>query len=77
MTGINLSKIQVKNKWDRLKNDWSIWQKLVRKQTGTGWDSTRGVISMDNEWWKKMKKVSVYWLLNFEFFLMLFSLEMK
>jgi hypothetical protein len=77
MTGIELSKIQVKNKWDRLKNDWSIWQKLVRKQTGTGWDSTRGVISMDNEWWKKMKKVSVYWLLNFEFFLMLFSLEMK
>ncbi|PVH36019.1 hypothetical protein PAHAL_7G340200 [Panicum hallii] len=56
MTGIELSKIQVKNKWDKLKNDWSIWQKLVRKQTGTGWDSTRGVISMDNEWWKKMKK---------------------
>jgi hypothetical protein len=22
-------------------------------QTGTGWDNTRGVINMDNEWWKK------------------------
>jgi hypothetical protein len=25
MTGIELSKTQIKNKWDRLKNDWSIW----------------------------------------------------
>ncbi|PAN48426.1 hypothetical protein PAHAL_9G381300 [Panicum hallii] len=55
MTGIELSKTQIKNKWDRLKNDWSIWQKLLRNQTGTGWDNTRGVINMDNEWWKKMK----------------------
>jgi hypothetical protein len=30
---------------------------------------------MDNEWWEKMKKVSVYLLLSFEFYLMLFSLE--
>ncbi|PVH33320.1 hypothetical protein PAHAL_9G626700 [Panicum hallii] len=55
MTGIELSKTQIKNKWDRLKNDWSIWNKLVRNQTGTGWDNARGVINMDNEWWKKMK----------------------
>ncbi|PVH36874.1 hypothetical protein PAHAL_6G186400 [Panicum hallii] len=55
MTGIELSKTQIKNKWDRLKNDWSIWQKLLRNPTGTGWDNTRGVINMDNEWWKKMK----------------------
>jgi hypothetical protein len=59
MTGIELSKTQIKNKWDRLKNDWSIWQKLLRNQTGTGWDNTRGVINMDNEWWKKMKVVSI------------------
>ncbi|PVH38881.1 hypothetical protein PAHAL_5G376500 [Panicum hallii] len=55
MTGIELSKTQIKNKWDRLKNGWSIWQKLLRNQTGTGWDNTREVINMDNEWWKKMK----------------------
>jgi hypothetical protein len=41
MTRIELSKTQIKNKWDRLKNDWSIWQKLVRNQTGTGWDNIR------------------------------------
>lgn len=59
MTGISLSKMQLKNKWDKLKGDWSCWNKLMRKQTGTGWDSSMGVIVMDNEWWKKARKVSV------------------
>nr|XP_040258552.1 uncharacterized protein LOC109767018 [Aegilops tauschii subsp. strangulata] len=56
MTGISLSKTQLKNKWDKLKGDWSCWNKLMRKQTGTGWDSSKGVIVMDNEWWKKARK---------------------
>jgi hypothetical protein len=67
MTGIELSKTQIKNKWDRLKNDWSIWQKLLQNQTGTGWDNTRGVINMDNEWWKKMKVVSIVLFTNFSY----------
>jgi hypothetical protein len=29
-------------------------------QTGVGWDAEKGVICMDNEWWKKAKKVSVF-----------------
>ncbi|KAI4974638.1 hypothetical protein ZWY2020_048245 [Hordeum vulgare] len=56
MTAISLSKMQLKNKWDKLKGDWSCWNKLMRKQTGTGWDSSMGVIVMDNEWWKKARK---------------------
>nr|XP_040242215.1 L10-interacting MYB domain-containing protein-like [Aegilops tauschii subsp. strangulata] len=56
MTGISLSKTQLKNKWDKLKGDWSCWNKLMRKQTGTGWDSSKGVIVMDSEWWKKARK---------------------
>jgi hypothetical protein len=48
-----------------LKNDWSIWNKLVRNQTGTGWDIARGVINMDNEWWKKMKMVSLVLFISF------------
>ncbi|PVH39226.1 hypothetical protein PAHAL_5G459500 [Panicum hallii] len=39
-----------------LKGDWTIWQKLMRMQTGVGWDAEKGVICMDNEWWKKAKK---------------------
>ena len=58
-TGLEYTKLQLKNKWDKLKGDWSCWNKLMRKQTGTGWDSSKGVIVMDNEWWKKARKVSV------------------
>ncbi|PUZ56890.1 hypothetical protein GQ55_5G380700 [Panicum hallii var. hallii] len=32
----------------------SLLKSLLRNQTGTGWDNTRGVINMDNEWWKKI-----------------------
>jgi hypothetical protein len=59
MTGIELSKLQIKNKWDKLRVDWNAWQKLMRKQTGTGWNNSKGVIVMDDEWWKKAKRVSV------------------
>jgi hypothetical protein len=60
MTGIELTKTQLKNKWDRLKGDWQIWQKLVQRQTGIGWDNSKGVIVMDKQWWKKTKVVSMF-----------------
>jgi hypothetical protein len=63
ITGIELSKRQLRNKWDKLKPDFVAWQKLMRRQTGTGWDQSRRVIVMDDEWWKKakkMKKTSFY-----------------
>ncbi|KAG2540041.1 hypothetical protein PVAP13_9NG526000 [Panicum virgatum] len=53
ITGIELTRRQLKNKWDKLKPDYTAWQKLMRRQTGTGFDSARGVIVMDDEWWKK------------------------
>ncbi|KAJ1259629.1 hypothetical protein BS78_10G170200, partial [Paspalum vaginatum] len=42
-TAIELSKLQL------------AWQKLMRRQTGTGWDHLRKTIDMDPEWWRKMK----------------------
>jgi hypothetical protein len=59
MTRIELKKTKLKNKSDRFKGDWTIWQKLVRRQLGTGWDNTKGVIVMDKEWWMKAKLVSI------------------
>lgn len=59
MTGILLSKTQIKNKWDKLRVDWTIWLKLKRRQTGTGWNNATKTIDMETEWWKKAKKVSV------------------
>ena len=48
-----LKKTQLKNKWDKLRADLSAWKKLMRKQTGTGWNWDKGTINMDPEWWKK------------------------
>ncbi|XP_012699059.1 uncharacterized protein LOC105913745 [Setaria italica] len=55
LTTIRLIKRQMKNKRDKLKTDLTTWKKLMRKQTGAGWDRARGVIDMDDEWWKKTK----------------------
>lgn len=55
LTGISLSKRQTRNKWDKLKPDYQAWKQLMRKQTGPGWDRRRGVIDMDDEWWKNAK----------------------
>jgi len=57
MANLDATKVQVKNKWDKLKEDLKTWKKLRRKQTGTGWQN--GTIAMDDEWWKKAKAVSV------------------
>jgi hypothetical protein len=61
-TGIVASKVQLKNKWDKLKEDFKSWKKLMMRQTGTGWDPIRKTIAMDDEWWKKARAVS--WLSN-------------
>jgi hypothetical protein len=55
--GIELVKGQIKNKWDKLKEDFKAWKKLTTRQTGIGWNN--GTINMDDEWWKKARAVSV------------------
>ncbi|WVZ84856.1 hypothetical protein U9M48_031840 [Paspalum notatum var. saurae] len=55
MTGIELTKTQLKNKWEKLKGDLTAWRKLMRRQTSTGWDHLRQTIEMDPEWWRKIK----------------------
>ncbi|XP_025823605.1 L10-interacting MYB domain-containing protein-like [Panicum hallii] len=53
--GIEVSKLQIKNKWDKLKEDFKAWKKLLLRQTGTGWCPIKGTIVMDDEWWKKAR----------------------
>ena len=65
-TGIVATKGQIKNKWDKLKEDFKAWKKLMLRQTGTGWDPIKKTIAMDDEWWKKARAVS--WLKNFAIF---------
>jgi hypothetical protein len=48
-----------KNKWDKLKEDFMAWKKLLMRQTGTGWCPIKETIVMDDDWWKKARVVSV------------------
>ena len=57
MIGIHVTKLQWKNKWDKLKPDLVEWQKVL-KQTGLG-QNADGEITMDDEWWKKTKKATI------------------
>ncbi|XP_066345041.1 L10-interacting MYB domain-containing protein-like [Miscanthus floridulus] len=54
-TGIVATKVQIKNKSDKLKEDFKAWKKLMWRQTGTGWDPIKKTIAMDDEWWKKAR----------------------
>ncbi|TVU39350.1 hypothetical protein EJB05_12763, partial [Eragrostis curvula] len=45
-----------KNKWDKLKKDFKVWNKLMLKQTGCCLDSSKGTIFVDDEWWKKTRQ---------------------
>jgi len=67
-TGIVATKVQIKNKWDKLKEDFKAWKKLMLRQTGTGWDPIKKTIAMDDEWWKKARAVS--WFKIFDIFVL-------
>jgi hypothetical protein len=47
---------QFKNKWDKLKGDYSIWKQLT-KETGLGWSASGKDIKMTEAWWKETTKV--------------------
>uniref|UniRef100_J3MJI6 Uncharacterized protein n=1 Tax=Oryza brachyantha TaxID=4533 RepID=J3MJI6_ORYBR len=51
--GITATKVQIKNKWGKLKEDYKKWRKLMLKQTGTVWCPIKHIILMNDEWWKK------------------------
>ncbi|KAL3844290.1 hypothetical protein ACJIZ3_001693 [Penstemon smallii] len=51
ITNRNYTKVQLKNKWDSLKKEWSQWKSLLRGETGLGWNQERGTVDATDEWW--------------------------
>ena len=49
-TGVNLTHLQLKNKFERLRKDWQLW-KTLDDQTSKGWDPARQTwVGYDDEW---------------------------
>ena len=60
-TGKTYDKVQLKNKWDSLKNDWKLWKQLIGKETGLGWKNQKRTIDASDEWWdKKLEVITKY-----------------
>ena len=64
LTGRNYQYRQLKNKWSSIKKDWQLWNTLIRKEIGLGWDPMRQTINASNEWWDKKLNVRFVYSLN-------------
>ncbi|XP_055814204.1 L10-interacting MYB domain-containing protein-like [Solanum dulcamara] len=58
--GKNYDKKQMKNRWDNMKKDWILFKKLMRGETGLGWDTTKNTIMADDDWWERKIKDDRY-----------------
>ena len=56
-TGKVFDKKQLSNKWDGMKKDWKLYDRLMRLETGIG--GTRSLIDASEEWWAEKINVSV------------------
>lgn len=56
-TGLEYTRKQIKNYWDHMKAEWTLFKQLMRGETGLGWDTTRKIIIADDDWWEQKIKV--------------------
>ena len=52
-TGKEYPRVKYKHKWDGLKKNWVLWNKLKESETGLEWDAAKGIIAATNEWWER------------------------
>ncbi|XP_028798209.1 uncharacterized protein LOC114753676 [Neltuma alba] len=44
---------QLKNRFDILRNDWKLWEKLMSGETGIGYDAATNRVLASDEWWQR------------------------
>ncbi|KAI3782588.1 hypothetical protein L2E82_12639 [Cichorium intybus] len=55
-TGKSFDRKQLKNKWDTMKKEWKLYDRLMRAESGIGWDPVRNTIDAPDEWWDEKIK---------------------
>ena len=50
-SGRKLEHLQMKNKWDSLKRNYTIFMELKNSATGLGWNDIRQTVDCDDKWW--------------------------
>ncbi|XP_074355088.1 L10-interacting MYB domain-containing protein-like isoform X2 [Apium graveolens] len=73
ITGITYTIKQLKNHWDAMKADWTLFDQLRQRHTLLGWNQEKKTIDADDAWWNdqikinpkyakfKNKDLSVFW----------------
>ena len=56
-SGKSVEKKQLKNKYDSLKKEWRVWDKLFAKETGISYDSVNHKVIAEDEWWERKIQV--------------------
>ncbi|GJZ52005.1 Myb/SANT-like domain-containing protein [Tanacetum coccineum] len=46
----------LKNKYDEMRKDYSLWKSLKNGETGLGWDASTGKLKCSDQWWDKKIK---------------------
>lgn len=57
-SGQKLKKTQLKNKWDIMKKDFTLFMELKNFATGLGWDDAKQTVACSKEWWDEHLAVS-------------------
>ncbi|XP_052203034.1 L10-interacting MYB domain-containing protein-like [Diospyros lotus] len=56
ITGKCYDNKQLKNHWDSMKKEWTLFKQMMRGESGLGWDESKKTIAADNAWWEQKIK---------------------